>query len=160
VAAEPEAVKVAVVHGPNLNRLGQREPEVYGSVTLREVEDRLQNLATELGVELESYQSNAEGSLIDYIQQTAETVAGYLVNAGGLTHTSVSLRDALTGSGRPFVEVHLTNPLAREAFRHVSLLSDRAAGVVTGFGADSYLLGLRGLVARLERPAGAASRGS
>jgi 3-dehydroquinate dehydratase II len=153
-------VRIAVVHGPNLNQLGRREPEIYGRVTLREIDDRLHTLAVELGAEIESFQSNAEGALIDYIQQAADGSDGFLVNAGGLTHTSVALRDALTGAGRPFVEVHVTNPSAREAFRHVSLLSDRAAGVVAGFGAESYLLGLRGLVARLSSTAGAPDRGS
>jgi 3-dehydroquinate dehydratase II len=153
-------VRIAVVSGPNLNQLGRREPGLYGRTTLREIEESLQTLGAELGVEVETFQSNSEGGLIDYIEQAADRVDGFLVNAGGLTHTSVSLRDALTGAGRPFVEVHLTNPLAREAFRHVSLLSDRAHGVVSGFGAESYQLGLRGLVARLTSSAAAADRGS
>jgi 3-dehydroquinate dehydratase II len=153
-------VRIAVVNGPNLNQLGRREPGIYGRITLREIEERLQTLGGELGVQVETFQSNDEGALIDYIQQAADRVDGFLVNAGGLTHTSVSLRDALAGGGRPFVEVHVTNPLAREAFRHVSLLSDRAQGVVTGFGAESYQLGLRGLVARLISSAAAADRGS
>jgi 3-dehydroquinate dehydratase II len=153
-------VRIGVVHGPNLNLLGRREPEVYGKVSLAEIEARLRGVAAELGAELETYQSNAEGALIDYIQEAAARVAGFLVNAGGLTHTSVSLRDALVGVGRPFVEVHLTNPVAREQFRRRSLLSDRAVGVVTGFGPDSYLLGLRGLVARLEMPPAAGAEGS
>lgn len=151
-------MRIAVIHGPNLNLLGSREPDVYGSATLAEIEGRLVERAQELGVELETFQSNAEGALIDYIQESAERVQAFLVNAAGLTHTSVSLRDALTGVGRPFVEVHLSNPAAREPFRHVSLLSDRALGVVSGFGAESYLLGLQGLVARLN--AARAARGS
>lgn len=146
--------------GPNLNLLGRREPAIYGSATLAEIEVGLRDLGAALGVELETFQSNAEGELIDYIQQAGERVDGFVVNAGGLTHTSVSLRDALLGMGRPFVEVHLTNPAAREQFRHGSLLSDVAAGIVVGFGAESYLLGLRGLVARLATGAGAAARGS
>jgi 3-dehydroquinate dehydratase II len=153
-------VRVAVISGPNLNLLGRREPAVYGHATLEEITGRLQELAQELGVELESFQSNAEGDLIDYVQRAGERADGFIVNAGGLTHTSVSLRDALLGMGRPFVEVHLSNPSAREPLRHVSVLSDRAAGVVVGFGADSYLLGLRGLVARLTSSAHAAARGS
>jgi 3-dehydroquinate dehydratase II len=153
-------VRVAVVSGPNLNLLGRREPAIYGSATLAEIEAGLRDLGAALGVELETFQSNAEGELIDYIQQAGERVDGFVVNAGGLTHTSVSLRDALLGMGRPFVEVHLSNPAAREQFRHGSLLSDVAAGVVVGFGAESYLLGLRGLVARLATGAGAAARGS
>lgn len=143
-------MRVAVVSGPNLNLLGTREPEVYGRETLEEIEERLRRTADEIGAKLETFQSNAEGELIDYIQAAAERVDAFLVNAGGLTHTSVSLRDALIGVGRPFVEVHLSNPAAREPFRHASLLADRALGVVVGFGAESYLLGLRGLVARLS----------
>jgi 3-dehydroquinate dehydratase-2 len=142
-------VRIAVLSGPNLNLLGRREPAVYGPATLEEIEDRLRRLADELGVELETYQSNAEGALIDYIQESAGRVDAFVVNAGGLTHTSVSLRDALVGVARPFVEVHLSNPAAREPFRHVSVLTDRALGAVVGFGAESYLLGLRGLVARM-----------
>ncbi|HEX6308880.1 MAG TPA: type II 3-dehydroquinate dehydratase [Longimicrobiales bacterium] len=143
-------MRVAVVSGPNLNLLGSREPEVYGSETLEQIGGRLRRLAAERDVELELFQSNAEGELIDYIQAAAERVDAFLVNAGGLTHTSVSLRDALIGVARPFVEVHLSNPAAREPFRHVSLLADRALGVVVGFGADSYVLGLQGLIARLS----------
>ena len=137
-------MRVAVISGPNLNLLGQREPEVYGTVTLPQIEDGLRAMAGELGVELETFQSNAEGALIDYIQEAASRVDAFLVNAGGLTHTSVSLRDALVGVSRPFVEIHLSNPAAREPFRHLSLLTDRALGVVVGFGAESYLLGLKG----------------
>lgn len=146
-------MRVAVISGPNLNTLGRREPGIYGKTSLAVIEERLREAASELGVGLDTFQSNAEGALIDHIQAAAERVDGFVVNAGGLTHTSVSLRDALTGSGRPFVEVHLTNPAAREPFRHTSLLSDRALGVVVGFGAESYILGFRGLVARLRSDA-------
>ena len=151
-------MRVAVLSGPNLNLLGRREPGIYGSETLAQIEGRLQRVAEEIGTELDTFQSNAEGELIDYIHDSAERVDAFLVNAGGLTHTSVSLRDALIGVGRPFVEVHLSNPAAREPFRHVSLLADRALGVVVGFGAESYVLGLRGLVARMN--AADPSRGS
>ncbi|MBR9989899.1 MAG: type II 3-dehydroquinate dehydratase [Gemmatimonadetes bacterium] len=143
-------MRIAVISGPNLNLLGLREPDIYGSDTLDQIEKRLQGVAAELGVHLDTFQSNGEGGLIDYIQESAQRIDGFLINAGGLTHTSVSLRDALVAVGRPFVEVHLSNPAAREPFRHVSLLTDRALGVVTGFGAESYVLGLRGLVARLN----------
>ena len=153
-------MKIAVVSGPNLNLLGQREPEVYGTATLPQIEARLHELAGEQGVELETFQSNTEGALIDYIQQAAASVDAFLVNAGGLTHTSVSLRDALVGVARPFVEVHLSNPAAREPFRHQSLLTDRALGVVVGFGADSYVLGLQGLIARLRSARVESARGS
>ena len=146
-------MKVAVLHGPNLNLLGQREPSIYGAATLAEVDRSLVALGEELGVEVLPYQSNCEGALIDRVQETAAEVDGFLVNAGGYTHTSVALRDALVGVGRPFVEVHLSNVHAREPFRHHSFLSDRAVGVVAGFGVESYLLGLRGLVAHLDRAA-------
>ncbi len=142
---------VAVLHGPNLNLLGQREPEVYGRETLADIDERLRRLAAELGVRLESFQANGEGELIDRIQELAGRVDGFLINAGAYTHTSVALLDALVGVGRPFVEVHLSNIHSREEFRHRSLLAPRAVGIVMGFGADSYLLGLRGLALRLRR---------
>lgn len=142
--------RIGVLHGPNLDLLGAREPQVYGSVTLAQVQDALEALARELGVALESVQSNHEGMLLDWVRDWAPRVEGFVVNAAGYTHTSVALRDALVATGLPFVEVHLSNTAAREPFRHRSLLSDRAAGVVFGFGAESYLLGLRGLLARLD----------
>lgn len=143
-------MRVAVLHGPNLGRLGRREPEVYGATTLAEIDDALARLGEELGVEVESFQSNHEGELVDFIEAATERVAGFVVNGAGLTHTSVVLRDALVGSGRPFAEVHLSNTSGREAFRARSLLSPVAAGVVYGFGPESYLLGLRGLASRLR----------
>jgi 3-dehydroquinate dehydratase-2 len=152
-------VKVAVVHGPNLNLLGSREPEIYGTTTLAEIDGSLQGLASELGVDLESFQANGEGELIDFVQKAGATVDGFVVNAGGYTHTSVALLDGLVGAGRPFVEVHLSNLAAREAFRRESLLAPRAAGVVMGFGADSYRLALRGLVTRLRGAGDARSAG-
>ena len=144
-------MRIAVLHGPNLNLLGTREPAVYGSDTLEDVEARLRQLAEELGDEVEFFQSNHEGELIDRIHGLRNTVEGFVVNAGGLTHTSVSLRDALVGVGLPFVEVHLSNTAAREDFRRRSYLSDVAVGVVYGFGADSYLLGFRGLRAHIAK---------
>lgn len=146
-------MKIGVVHGPNLNLLGQREPSIYGAATLAEVDRSLEALAGTLEVEVESFQANGEGALVDHIQQAAGGVDAFLVNAGAYTHTSVALRDALVGMGRPFVEVHLSNVYAREPFRHHSYLSDRAVGVVAGFGVDSYLLGLRAIVAHLRRSA-------
>lgn len=142
-------MKVAVINGPNLRLLGKREPEVYGSDTLEDIEGRIRELARELGVEVEFFQSNAEGEILDFLEEAAERVEGFLVNPGGLTHTSVSLRDGLVGVERPFVEVHLSNTAAREEFRHRSYLSPVAVGVVAGFGAQSYLLGLRGLARHL-----------
>ena len=144
-------MKIAVLHGPNLNLLGQRQPEIYGRTTLAEVDGQLKGLAAELGVKVVSFQSNVEGALVDWVQSQARSASGYLVNAGGYTHTSVALLDALLGTGHPYVEVHVSNLNARESFRHRSLLAPRAAGVVVGFGPDSYLLGLRGLVQHLRR---------
>lgn len=141
--------RIGVLHGPNLNTLGSREPEIYGALTLDEVDALVTAAGSEMGVELATFQSNLEGALVDWIQRETDRVDGWIVNAGGYTHTSVALRDALVASGRPFVEVHISNLFARESFRHNSLLSAVAAGVVTGFGADSYVLGLRGLLSRL-----------
>jgi 3-dehydroquinate dehydratase II len=143
-------VKIGVVHGPNLNLLGQREPELYGRVTLGELNGSIRELAGELGFDILCFQSNSEGALVDHIQQTAPDVAGFVINAGAYTHTSVALRDALVGVGKPFVEVHLSNVFAREPFRQHSYLSDRAVGLVAGFGVESYLLGLRALLAHLR----------
>jgi 3-dehydroquinate dehydratase-2 len=148
-------VRIAVVHGPNLNLLGRREPEIYGRTTLPGIEARLRTLGSELGTEIEFYQSNSEGQLIDFVQAAAVRVDGFVVNAGGLTHSSVALLDALVGVGRPYVEVHLSNLAAREAMRQHSLLTSRARGMVMGFGADGYSLAVRGLVSSL-RPEGEA----
>ncbi len=139
-----------MIHGPNLRLLGRREPQVYGSASLESVDAALTTLADELGVELETFQSNHEGEILDFLERAAERVAGFLVNPGGLTHTSVVLRDALVGVDRPFVEVHISNTASREPFRARSYLSPVAAGVVFGFGTQGYLLGLRGLVRRLS----------
>lgn len=144
-------MKIAVVHGPNLNLLGTREPEVYGSQTLTEVNQELAAAAVGLDVELEAFQANGEGELIDFIQQASAEVHGFIVNAGAYTHTSIALRDALVGVGRPFVEVHLSNVQARESFRRRSLLAPKAVGAIMGFGVESYILGLNGLVSYLRR---------
>jgi 3-dehydroquinate dehydratase-2 len=142
-------MKVAVIHGPNLRLLGKREPEVYGTDTLDDVNRKLGELAKTLGVELETFQSNHEGAILDFIADAAPRVNGFLINPGAFTHTSIALLDAFLGVSRPFVEVHLSNLARREEFRHHSYLSGAAGGVVYGFGVHSYLLGLRGLVARL-----------
>ena len=144
-------MRIGVIHGPNLNLLGRRERHLYGSETLEEINARLSTRGSTLAVALETFQSNHEGELVDHVQARAAEMDGWLVNAGGLTHTSVTLRDALVATGRPFVEVHLTNIFAREPFRRQSLLSDVALGVVTGFGARSYLFGLDGLVEALQQ---------
>ncbi len=159
-------MRVLVLNGPNLNLLGLREPERYGRQTLSELIGELRQLGQELGVELEDFQTNHEGALLDVIHQAMGRVDGILINPGGLGHTSVCLRDALLAVGIPFVEVHLTNIQAREPFRHRTLLSDAAIGTVAGFGGVSYSLGLRGLLRHLrtstllaERDALAASSG-
>ena len=151
MAEKPEALRIGVLHGPNLNLLGAREPEIYGHANLSEVDERLDRLAGELGVEVTSQQSNREGELVEWVQAAGARFDGLLVNAAGYTHSSVALRDALAACGLPFVEVHISNIFAREPFRHHSYLSDLAVGVVTGLGVESYLLALRGLVAYLRR---------
>ena len=143
-------MKIAAVHGPNLNLLGLREPEVYGRHTLDDVNAALAAAAAELGVEVEWHQSNHEGALVDFVQQAAPRVDGFVVNAGAYTHTSIALRDALAGVARPYVEVHISNVFARERFRHRSYLAGNAVGVVSGFGLNSYTLGLRALVEHLR----------
>lgn len=149
MATRQPALRIAVLHGPNLNLLGRREPSVYGTASLADIDAALGVLAAELGIELESFQSNAEGALVDYVQGASERVEGFVVNAAAYTHTSIALRDALVGVARPYVEVHLSNVFAREAFRRRSLLADRALGVVSGFGPNSYLLALRALTDHL-----------
>lgn len=135
-------MKIFVINGPNLNLLGKREPGLYGSKTLAQIEEDLKNLAAELGVDVEFFQSNHEGELVDVLQRAGATAQGALLNAGAYTHTSVALRDAVLCCGVPVVEVHLTNPQAREDFRRVSYLADACAGTVAGFGWHSYVLGL------------------
>lgn len=142
-------MRVLVLHGPNLNLLGTREPSTYGSDTLAAIDASLRAVASELGVEVEFVQSNSEGALVDAVQAARGRFDGILANPAAYTHTSVALRDALLGVDLPFVEVHLSNVQAREPFRHRSLLADVAAGTVAGFGAESYRLGLRGLVSVL-----------
>jgi 3-dehydroquinate dehydratase-2 len=139
-----------VLHGPNLNLLGLREPETYGRTTLAEIDERLGRLADELGVDLESLQSNHEGLLIDRIQAAREDCDGIVINPGGLTHTSVALRDALIASELPLVEVHISNVHAREPFRRRSLVADIAVGQVVGLGPIGYELALRALADRLK----------
>ncbi|NOY28490.1 MAG: type II 3-dehydroquinate dehydratase [Oligoflexia bacterium] len=137
---------ILILHGPNLNLLGVREPDVYGHLTLAEVDRRCDDLAAQLNVTLCHHQDNSEGGLIDRVHAAMADCAGVVVNPGGYTHTSVALRDALAGAGLPFVEVHLSNVYKREPFRHHSMLAPLAVGQVAGFGAASYTLGLRALV--------------
>ena len=139
-----------LLNGPNLNLLGQREPGLYGAETLEAIEQRLSAEAGDLGVALTCFQSNHEGALVDRIHQARGQVDGILINAGAFTHTSVALRDALLGVAIPYVELHLSNVHAREAFRHHSYLADQALGVISGFGPASYSLALQGLVTKLR----------
>ncbi|MDX2218933.1 MAG: type II 3-dehydroquinate dehydratase [Burkholderiales bacterium] len=152
--AHDAAGKILVLHGPNLNLLGTREPEIYGSVTLGEINQRLEALAAAAGVTIRCVQSNAESTLIDEVQ--AAKAGGFqfiLINAAGLTHTSVALRDALAAVAVPFIEVHLSNIHAREAFRSHSYLAPLAVGMICGFGAQSYELALQAALKHIGRPA-------
>lgn len=143
-------MKLLVLHGPNLNLLGTREPEVYGSLTMGEINLSIGQLATELGCNVTFFQSNSEGDLIDAIQAAAEDCDGILINPAAYTHTSIAIRDALSSVNVPFVEVHLSNVYRREEFRHISLTAPLAVGQICGFGRDSYLLGLRALFSHLK----------
>jgi 3-dehydroquinate dehydratase II len=138
-------MKFLVLHGPNLNLLGTREPGIYGLLTLAEINSSLLKLSLELGCELFFVQSNYEGELIDAIQDAAQDCSGILLNPAAYTHTSIAIRDALAAVGLPCVEVHLSNIHKRETFRHTSMIAPVALGQICGFGADSYLLGLRAL---------------
>jgi 3-dehydroquinate dehydratase-2 len=139
-------VKIFVLHGPNLNLLGVREPEVYGSMTLDGINNKLMELGKELGVEMKCQQSNHEGALIDALHDARTWADGVVFNPGGYTHTSIALRDAISAIQIPVVEVHLSNVYAREEFRHVSRISAVCKGKITGFGWKSYALGVRALV--------------
>ena len=138
--------KILVIHGPNLNLLGIREPEVYGSLTLEEINKRIKTLAESLGVTVDFFQSNKEGELIDRVQKAYNTFDAIIINPGAYTHTSVALRDAIISVGIPTFEVHLSNIYKRESFRHKSYIADIVVGQISGFGINSYLLGLRAAV--------------
>ena len=144
-------MRVLLLNGPNLNLLGLREPGLYGAQTLAAIEADLNRQAEALGVDLACFQSNHEGALVDRIHAARGEVDGILINAGAYTHTSIALRDALLGVAIPYVELHLSNVHAREAFRHHSVLADKALGVICGFGPGSYGLALQGLVQRLRQ---------
>lgn len=142
--------KILVLSGPNLDRLGKREPHIYGTQTLADIHASLSALATDLGVTVSCHQSNHEGVLLDWINSAEEQgFGGILINPGALTHTSWALHDSIKGCGLPVVEVHLSNPAAREEFRHHSCVGPAALGTIAGFGANSYALALGGLVQKL-----------
>ena len=135
--------KILVLHGPNLNLLGKRQPEIYGRLTLEQINRKIRSLAKELEVEVEIRQSNSEGELVSWIQESPKQFGALVINAAAYTHSSVALRDALTAMGIPAVEVHISNIHKREEFRKRSLIAEAVVGQITGFGVNSYLLGLR-----------------
>jgi len=139
-------MKILVIHGPNLNLLGKREPDIYGTLTLDDINKRLSALGAELGVEVAFFQSNHEGELVQRIQDAMGAYQSIVINPGAYTHTSVALRDAISSTGIPTVETHISNIYKREEFRKHSFISGVAAGQITGFGPDSYLLALRAAV--------------
>ncbi len=141
--------KILMLNGPNLNLLGTRQPEIYGKLTLDQIEKKVRTLASELGVEVDFRQSNSEGELVTWIQQASGMFAAIVINPAAYTHTSLAMRDAVSAVGVPTVEIHLSNIHKREQFRHHSFIAEVAVGQIAGFGVDSYLLGLRAAVARL-----------
>jgi 3-dehydroquinate dehydratase-2 len=143
-------MRILLVNGPNLNTLGQREPHLYGYDTLDEIVERVEKRGFELGVEIAAYQDNREGALIDFIQKNQTGADGLIINAGGYSHTSIALRDAIAGSGLNAIEVHISNVYAREAFRHESMLAGVCRGMITGLGWRGYLYALDWLVGLSE----------
>tara|TARA_B100000401_G_C52307480_1_gene485666 strand:- start:80 stop:520 length:441 start_codon:yes stop_codon:yes gene_type:complete len=144
-------MNILLINGPNLNLLGTREPEIYGNKTLSDLEIDLTKVAEEKSINLEFFQSNHEGEIVDKIQDSVKRVQGILINAGAFTHTSIAIRDALIGSKIPFVELHISNIFSREEFRKDSFLTDKAIGIISGFGIRSYFLALEGIVEYLSR---------
>jgi len=144
-------MNILLINGPNLNLLGIREPEVYGNQTLDQIEKELIKVAKENRFNLECFQSNHEGRIVDRIQSSIGSVNGILINAGALTHTSVALRDALVGSNIPFIELHISNIFNREGFRKESFLTDKAIGIISGFGVNSYFLSLEAIINYLKK---------
>lgn len=141
--------KILVLNGPNLNLLGKRQPEIYGRLTLEQISQKIHALARELGVEIEIRQSNSEGELVGWIQEASTRFGAIVINPAAYTHSSVAIRDAITAAGIPTVEIHISNIYKREEFRKHSYIAGAAVGQITGFGVQSYLLGLRAAVAQL-----------
>jgi 3-dehydroquinate dehydratase-2 len=139
-------MKVLFLNGPNLNLLGTREPEIYGRLTLKDIEIKVRACAVELGVGIDFFQSNIEGDLVNWIQEAKNIYGAIVINAAGYTHTSVALRDAISAVGVPTIEIHLSNIHAREEFRHKSLIASVCRGQISGFGLDSYILGLKAAI--------------
>ena len=139
-------MNILLINGPNLNLLGTRETDIYGNKTLNDVENDLTKVAKEKSINLECFQSNHEGEIVDKIQNSVRSIQGILINAGAFTHTSISIRDALIGSKTPFVELHISNIFSREEFRKESFLTDKAIGIISGFGITSYFLALDGII--------------
>jgi 3-dehydroquinate dehydratase-2 len=150
--SSPPASRILVIHGPNLNLLGRREPEIYGRTTLDEINRDLTELGEQLGLEVDAFQSNHEGAIVDRIQQAADSCEGVIINPAAFTHTSIAIRDALAALKIPVVEVHLSNIHRREPFRHVSMTAGVVTGQILGLGAAGYALALRALAERV-RPA-------
>ncbi len=144
-------MNILLINGPNLNLLGTREPEIYGKQTLDQIEKELIQIAKQNSFKLECYQSNHEGKIVDKIQASIGNINGILINAGALTHTSVALRDALVGSNIPFIELHISNIFNREGFRKESFLTDKAIGIISGFGIYSYFLSLEAIINYLKK---------
>lgn len=139
-------MKILIINGPNINLLGTREPEIYGSLTLDKINEQLQNYAAAKGIEIETYQSNIEGEIVDKIQSVKDSFDGIVINPAAYTHTSVAIRDAISAVALPAVEVHISNIHSREEFRKNSLIAPVCIGQISGFSADSYKLGLQGLI--------------
>ena len=143
-------MNILLINGPNLNLLGTREPEIYGNKTLNNIEKDLIKVAQEKNINLECFQSNHEGEIVDKIQDSVKSIDGILINAGAFTHTSISIRDALIASKIPYVELHISNIFSREEFRKESFLTDKAIGIISGFGIKSYSLALQGIIEFLK----------
>jgi len=143
--------KVLILNGPNLNLLGKRQPEIYGKLTLAQIEQKVRMLARELGIEIEFRQSNSEGELVTWIQEAANKFGAIVINPAAYTHTSLAMRDAISAVGIPTVEIHISNIHRREPFRHHSYIAEVAVGQIAGFGANSYFLGLRAAVELIQK---------